>query len=366
MKLRHLAWIVVPVLVGAASYATRSEDFRRHWMGWLGSEPVIECPQTIELGVREVGEIAVARFVMANHGGSDLVIDQLATNCACSGLEREENGQLVRIEELRLKPREQVNLAMRLSIRGQPGRPMRNGVSFHTNDPTRPAVTIEVVVSKVRAGVHAAPASVVFGTVPVGAKVRNVFKVRDGAVDPRAIEQITSTNPGRFTARLLPVVPGEVATAEGESSSVIGRVEVILETKEPGPVSGEIRIDLRGEARRPVVVAVSGRVANLVEARPPSLMLPRNSGTGPVFFGTCLCRSTEGKPLTLTVISTPPGVTASVSAIAGDPAAQMVRIDWEPASADPRPAPPGDSVRLSARIGGQEEPLEIPVNCRRE
>jgi hypothetical protein len=363
MKLRHLGWVIVPILVGAASYVARPDHLKRRWKIWTGSDPIIECPQSLDMGEHELGEIAVARFFVANRGGKELIIDQVRTNCSCSGLEREENGQLSPIEKLSLASDERVQLAMRISVRGQPGNATRNRVSFRTNDPTRPEVHIEAVVPKVTGAVTAAPTSVIFGTVPVGSAARQVFEVHDGAVQPRKVVKVVSTNPDRLTARLLPAVLDSIKTIGDSSDSLIGRVEVILATREPGPVSGEIQIHLVGGNWRPVSVSVQGRVARLVEAHPPSLVLPRSSGTGPVYFGNCLCRCASGKVLALRFVSAPQGVTASVSPVDGSPSVQMVRIEWDPASGNPR-LPARSSVRFAARVGGHEETLEIPVECR--
>src|SRR5262249_23306808 len=144
----------------------------------------------------ELGDQVVSRFVIANTGGSDLVIDQIQSNCSCTGLEREENGQFVRLDSLRLQAGERIDLAVRVSVRGVPnGMRMINTIAFRTNAPTCPRGRIDAVVSKVHGGVSSRPVEVIFGTVPVGAEVRHVVDVRDTAQPPRVIERVVSTLP---------------------------------------------------------------------------------------------------------------------------------------------------------------------------
>jgi hypothetical protein len=130
----------------------------------FGSDPVLECPAIVELGDRELGEVAVARLTIANRGGRELVIEEMQSNCACSGLEREQDGKFIRLNSLRVAPREEVQLVMRVLVQGAPGGPAQSRVEFRTNDPVRPAAAIHTSVSKVKAGVNTLPTSVVFGT----------------------------------------------------------------------------------------------------------------------------------------------------------------------------------------------------------
>lgn len=110
--LKVLLWIAVPLLLGTATYAIRSVDFKRQWAIWMASKPVIEFPAFIDLGEQEHRQIAFARFTIANRGGSELIIDDVRTNCACSGLEREEEGKYVRLSAMRLGSGEQADVVI--------------------------------------------------------------------------------------------------------------------------------------------------------------------------------------------------------------------------------------------------------------
>ncbi len=247
-----------------------------------------------------------------------------------------------------------------------PGGTARNSVAFRTNDATRPQAAIEVFVSKIRAGVTTLPIRVGFGTIPAGVEGRQVLDIFDGAVKPRVIERVVSTCPERVAVRLLPADGSPPEPKDGSPGAWIGRVEVTARGQEPGPIDARIAIHLVGEDLPPTLIPVTGRVAAAVEVLPSLLVLPRASDAGPVYFGQCLCRSTEGKPLTVTVDSTPAGFSVQVEAVENVPSQQIVRIDWKGAKeAEPLQGARG-TVRLRARVGGQETPLEIPVMYQRK
>ncbi len=364
MKLHHVAWVGVPLLLGAVAYVESSVGFGRLWATWTHVRPVLELPPPLDLGERELGETVVARFTVANRGGGELLIDQVRVNCACSGLEREVEGQFVRVESLRLGPNEQTDLVLRLSVRGQAGSAVRNGVLFRTNDPDYPEAAVTAVVSRITGGVTAKPASVAFGAVPVGGEARRVFEVRDTAAKTRAIKRVVSASPERFSARLLPQESPSESTAEEGSGALLGRVEVTLLTQQIGPADGEVLVYLDDAVRQPDAVLVTGRVVAVVAASPSSLVLPRSSGAGPVYFGECLCRSNTGKPLSLTLDSAPPGVSAVISVVRDNPSIRIVRIEWKPDPDGHVPEAP-QPVRFRACAGDQEMVLEILVHVRR-
>jgi hypothetical protein len=323
-KRKLLPWLLAPLLGAAAAYAVGAVDVRRQWAILAGGDPVIECPETLALPEQEVGRVAVARFVLANRGRGELVVDEIRTNCSCSGLEQEIDGEFVRLESLRVKPRDEVKLAVRISVRGRVGAPLRNTVTFRTNDPTRPTADVAVLIPNVTGGIVAVPDAVVFSSVPVGGKARQTFEVRDTTVPPRRVQSVGSSQPERFAVRLIPPEAGADRDAETAGGNLLGRVEVVLQTREAGPVDGLVIIQLDDPTRPPDRVPVTGRVAPLVEALPPAVVLPRLSEAGSVYWARCLCRSTEGKPLKLALEKAPAGISA---AVLGDAKDSSMRIN---------------------------------------
>jgi hypothetical protein len=362
MKMRSLCWLVVPALAAIVAYfATSRRQLPSPTLSLAQQDPAIEYPSRLDLGEHEIGEQIVAPFVIANRGGSELVIDQIHSNCSCTGMEQIQNGHYERVESLHLKAGDQVPLVMRVSVRGVPaGAKMLNLVEFRSNDPAQALGQIEAVVGPVSRGVSLSPAPVVFGTVPVGAEVRYVLDVRDTAVPPRAIERISSTRPSRVAVRLLPAAEGPRESESHPDGRVIGQVEVVVETGSPGEVNEAIQVQLAGEVRDPDAAAVVGRVAAALELLPSLLVLPRNSGGGPIYSATCICRSTNGEPLVVSVDSIPSGFKAEVLAD-GVPEARTIRIVWDPQQRKATAEDQGEQIRLRAKAGKNEAVLELQV-----
>jgi Protein of unknown function (DUF1573) len=362
VKRRHVIWILVPVLICMSVYLARRNS-RSLWI-LSGLSPVLECPEVLELGERELGEVAMSRFTIANRGRGQLEITDVETSCSCTGLEQEREGKLVRVESLRLSAGEKAELMMRVAVQGTPGIPSRNGIRFRTNDPSREEVTIEASVSKVKAGVTTIPTSAIFGTLFIGAKNHQVLDVYDSTVPPRSMARVASLRPEQFSVRMLPVLEGTESLIDPRLGVRIGRLEITAITSTPGTLTGEVEIQLKNEQRAPTLIEVSGRVAGPVEISPSVLVLPRTAEAGPVYFGECICRSTDGKAFTLTADSPPDGLRVQIEPQGSGPS-QTVRIGWDPAKVVERPSLGLPKVRLRANIEGTETILEVGVFCRK-
>lgn len=360
MRFRLLIWVVAPLLVGAGAFLAHSIDWKRRWAEWTCTAPVAEIPTKIDLGERELGDTAVARLVVQNRGGGELLINQIRTNCSCTGLEQEENGRYKHIEILHLGPKERSELVVRLSVRGRIGTPMGTTILMRTNDPSLPEARVEIVVTKIKGGVSTVPTVVLLGTVPVGNEARQIIDVYDKSGQNRSVSRVVSSNPDRIRARLLPPESGEPNSSENNSMGPpVARIEVTAGTTDPGPIEGQIAIHLADDNRPPTVVPVSGRAAEVAEASPREIVLPRSSKSGDVYFADCLCRNPFGEPLTLTLESAPPGLSVRISFAENNPSVKLVRIGW-----DPHLSRPGrTSVRFRARVEVRDTLLEIPVEC---
>lgn len=361
---RYLPWILLPVLCGVIVFGWQSARVRRTWASWAGTAPVINYPSVIDLREQERGKIVVTRFTIVNQGGADLLIDDVRTNCACSGLEREIDGGFFRVESLRLGSGEQADLAMRIAVRGEPGSLMRNVVQFRTNDPTQPEARIEAVISTVTVGVEAFPASLIFGRIVVGTDAKQVLELRDQAALPRFVKKVESSDPARFSVRLLTSGTGESTEERNASGRLVGRVEVELRTTVPGVVEGNVFVFLDDLHRAPDSFPISARIVPAVEVSPSSLALPRSSDSGPVYHAKCYCRSNSGKPLRVVADNVPAHLNVQVLHDEDDACLATVRIEWKQReAADGSGAGPG-AVRLRVKAGDEELSIEILVTCR--
>jgi hypothetical protein len=363
MRRQTLYWLALPLVVGALAYFASSGELRRTWSLAFGADPVIDYPEVLELGEREIGDQVVAPFTITNRGRGLLTIDQVQTNCSCSGIEEQAEASFSRVDSLSLRPGERANLVMRIAVRGVPnGSRMSNVVQFRTNDPARPVAQIEAVVSRVWSGVACYPPSVVFETVPIGAAVTQIIEVRDTADPPRSIERLSTTDPDRVSLRMLGSPVTERGGDRHPDGRVIGRFEIAVSTLAAGPVAAKVHVHLEGSARPPDAVAVAGRIAEPVEVSPSAILLPRASADGLVYSAACVCQSTNGQPLSLVLDHAPQGLTADLLR-EDDPTRYTIRVRWDP-EAGKGLAGGKHIILFKARLGKKETELRLPVLIR--
>lgn len=336
--------------------------------------PTLEVPSLLDLGERELGEEVVTHFTLANRGGSELLIDQVRSSCTCSGLERQENGEYVRVDSLRLQAGEQAELSLRVHVRAKEvGVAMRILVAFRTNDLQRPEAIIEAVIPKVTGGVETWPSCLVFGTIQTGSQHHRVFEIRDNAVERRVVEQVTSSDPEHIAVRLLPLnAPDdgqETRTRpddrqETRTKNAIARCEVTVQAHKPGSIEGNLYIRLGSGTPSLQMIRVSARVVGPITVSPALLVLPRHAEAGLLYHADCFCRTVDDKSLVLTVKSIPPDLSVKILSD-GTQHGYCVRIKWIPKRGE-LPETDRKVVRLQARIEGSESIVEIPVVCRNE
>ncbi len=196
MRKRVLLAIILIAGASSISYLCAKRSLGRQPSdGATVDVPLIDCPREINLGQRELGDEVIAHLTISNLGTAELVIEQVRTNCSCTGLERYIAGELHAVESLRVQPGESAEVSVRVAVRGRAGFPLTNIVEFQTNDPRRPDVRISLVVPRVTAGVTTFPSSVVFGTIRVGCIARHLVDIRDESPDPRRIVGASATMP---------------------------------------------------------------------------------------------------------------------------------------------------------------------------
>jgi hypothetical protein len=319
--------------------------------------PKLVCPDRIDMGAGEIGKVCHAQFSMANRGRSELVLDQIRTNCGCSGLERERDGVYERVESIRLAPGEHVRLAIRALVQGKPGGVMHNVVYLRTNDPLHLEFKIDACVSKINGGVISDPATLIIGTVPVGSKQVSTVDVLDFSEIAREVERIECTHPERVTARLLP--PRKpVADRTANAARAIAAIEVFVHTEKPGPLDGEILIHLKGEQRPPDSLPINGWVRDIVEIAPSELALPRRQLKGILLHTRAICWCSPETALDLEILDAPPQLKVVVT--------PDTRLKWqktiEVAIADAHSITMGTfEIRIRATAGNNTTTITIPV-----
>lgn len=360
MKKATYCWMAAALSCGIlASLATVAAQTRA-WRAFWKLSPVIDYPTYFDLGDHEKGDVVVTPFTIANRGGGELRIDEITSNCGCTGMEREENGRYVSLESIRLKAGEVAHLMMRVSVGGPLGFAAHNFVEFRTNDPQQPTGRIEVVVGRVSGGVFTTPESVVFRTVPVGCKARQLIDIWDPAATGREIKRVTSTGSDQISVRLIRDTELPKRRETNPDRVLVGQLDVTLAANHPGKINSTVLIEVAGREKRPDELPVVGTVAALFEMSPSVIVLPRSTSSGRVYSAKCFCRSISSKPVALTVDSLPAGVTAKVlsETVAGERAVEIV---WDPQAGKEQKLGQRQTIRFRAKDGVNEAVVEFPI-----
>ena len=270
----RIFWIGFLILSAAVTWFSVSGLFDGRWAA-AGGASAIDYPAQIDLGDREIGEHVTVPIAISNHGKGVLIVSDVRTNCSCSGLERREDGQFTRIQSLEIDPGGRADLIMRVVVRGQAGGPMHNSVGFRTNHPARPEGHMLIAVQRILGGVFSTPNGFYFGTILMGTDKRQILDIRDMAVRPRAITRVESSDPENVAVQLLPANHTPPDAKSDMPGAVVGRVEVVVQAKKPQRIEATVGIHLDNGTRAPAAIPVVGRVAELVEASPACLVLPR-------------------------------------------------------------------------------------------
>ncbi len=316
--------------------------------------PTIRVPESIDLGECEAGQIAATEFDIANDGNAELNIAGVRASCSCTGLEtRQPDGRYSKVEALAIPPGGRRTLAVRLAVNGPPGESLTSTVSFQTDDPARPEVTLVLRLRRIRSGAFSQPVAFAFGTASAGQSVFKVVDIIDAVSPPRAVDRVGSSNPELVGLTRIPVPEAEAATPGGV---IVARVRIDVATRTPADIDERVNVWLVNEApSSPVSIRVIGRVAAPVEFAPKTLVLL--PATGDVRRGTFLCQ-THGRPATVRVVECPPGFTAHVAAAVAPAAPRQLivtRTALGPAAAV--------QIRVGVTLDGVETVHTLRVRC---
>jgi len=359
--IRGFFWLFVPLAVGALTVAMRSGGLQSALARWTGSAPLADFPNRIELGEQELGAVVTGRFRLANLGRGELVLNDIKANCGCSGLEAEIDGQFNPVRSVTLKQSEHCDLAIRTRVRGAAGESMTDSIQFATNDPAHTTGTIQFVVSKIKGGFVTSPAQVLFGPLPLNEPASRTLDVYDGQYPPRQVDKIVAEPSERFTVRLMPLDNKDPKRRDQAKRVLVARVEVSANTTKTGPLDGMLDITMADEKRPPDRVPVIGRVLADIEVNPPSIVLPLQSISGPIYSAKCVCRSTRARPLELALVSAPPGLSVAVSSVKDKSSLRLVQIKWEPPQGQAIHSYTPQLIHLVAETDKKQTTIEIPV-----
>jgi len=205
-------------------------------------------------------------------------------------------------------------------------------------------------------GITALPGFVDFGTVVSGRSARQLVEIRDDAPVARSVHHVATTEPSHFKASFIPC--NSPSAAENHPAGVLlGHIEIELCKHAAGLLSADLQVHLAADRPGPDRVPLLARVAPLVSATPSTVLLPRLSEKGELFFAECLVGTTDRSPLKLVLNGTSPHFTVRLAGVANSPDKMIVRVDWK----GPLGSAASDRILLQAYAGNDHTELEIPV-----
>jgi hypothetical protein len=139
-----------------------------------------------------------------------------------------------------------------------------------------------------------------------------------------------------------------------------------LQSSVPRRIDGYVLVTLDDISITPDKVPVTGTVVAAVEAFPSTVLLPRQSSTGPIYSLECLCRSSSGLPLRLRSEDLPAGISAEIKSAGDNPNQQTVRVSIKPELTKQAIGDRDNLLRFRAQVGEKEETLVIPLRIERE
>jgi hypothetical protein len=352
-KSAQLLFLSAPVVAGAL---TLGLYYGRDY--WLHPRTVFVDPRSIDQESRDRDETAILEI--QNAARRERVV------------EREVDGESALVKSVQVPAAGAAELADRAAVGAPVGD--RQGVQA---DPVGVGVPIPLVPE----GIYAAPRAVVFGSVPVGERVRRVVEIYDAGALGCRVARVRSAQPDRFDVRLLALAAGEGGRAGGPEGKLVARLEVTAKTERPGQLDGDIEVDLTNEPRPPNRMPVTrtvglfglhglspsrrlpvtGEVVSAARCWPSVVVLPRRIGDRTVFRSEALVQGREEAPLQVRLLGAPAGLRVEIRPVAGHEEQRMVVVEGKPVAVSPRPAS-ASCIRLGVRSGEHpEQMVEIPV-----
>jgi hypothetical protein len=315
----------------------------------------------------EVWSVKSGRVVLENHGSRPVVVREIRHTCGCMEIKALADGSWQRVKSLTIPPRGRSELSIDIQTRGVPGESVRQRIVFYTDDPAAPELAVESLVKKLTGGVTGIPSSVAFGKVIVGRPVSQEIEIVDGAVEPRCLEILESTNPGVLTIERLPCPPAPYFIRGRKVGTLIGRARLQFKAERSGLVRERALIRLAGVARAPDAVEVTADVVPLFEAVPAEVVLPRKERGADVYRVNLTVKAhTGGRVRVALARSLPPGVKLHFPGESGEAAeAQSLVVGIDAAALNPTQRPATMVVYLLVKSEEDACELQVPVTVRR-
>jgi hypothetical protein len=327
------------------------------------SQPRIEVPRVLDVGLQEEGANVVVSFPVQNRGREKLEIDGVQTSCGCLALSRKTPTGVERVERLTLDGGETCELLTRLATPGPSGTHLKQSIAFRTNDPHNPVVAVEIR-AEVQGRITVVPQQINLGRIQLSDKHRTTFELRDtGRRAPFALGAVKCSRPDlveSIVARRWE--PSDSSSGTDEVGKPLYTVDLVVRApNQPTTIDAAVEVYEQGHDRPIATAPLRGHTVPLFEVAPSTLVLPRASDTGLMWTGKVRCANTLGKSFALRVRESPPGFTVSVLGRSPNSAFD-VRVEAKPGRSSLRET---FAIELLAELGTRSEAIELPVTLWR-
>jgi hypothetical protein len=321
--------------------------------------PVAEYPETLDLGPQRNGRIVSSTFRVTNRGDTRLELSRFRTSCSCAGVEVHDHGQWKAIDKAHIAPGDALDFTVRISVGAMPGLPQRVMIQFDTNAPERTRAVVEAVIPVVTADVLSDPAAVSFGSLPPTGPATRSVTVYDCGIAGRRIGTAYCTVPDRFEVRVVPLDGGEVRTDHPFAGRPIGRVDVVARADRPGPIFGELVVEMQDPTDTPCRVPLSGEVVPVVDVSPSVLYLPKMISGRSSNTASFRVFAPGGQQITARVQDVPAGLTARIAESGRETV--VVEVTGVAAPGGDRGQLRRSQLRLAVESPAGTTPVEVPV-----
>lgn len=323
----RVLFLAIPLTLGALAYAL---TLARSHGRLLGSDgPSIEVPDSIDLGTRNPGPAQVL-LTVRNTGNQPLNLTNIKPGCGGCVSVRLADNPVAPLTQLTIAPQGSADLLLDFSVHGSDQAEFRTVVSFTTDDPDRPQVSLPCV-GYIAGSISAHPAHWLVGHLTAEERRTIRIKIRDtGRVSAGVIDRATSSNPAVVRVRLLGIdeVLPDPSERPGSGLTAVAELELVA-PETPGPIDVDVRIFERGSEAPVIIIPVSGQVLARVRAVPVAALLPRQTGSGQSDEVNLIIQSPTGESFTLKTVDLH-GLEVTMPPPGEPKASYVVTVRWPP------------------------------------
>ena len=358
-SVRRVLALVIAATVGLMAFGLARWRSPSRALAWFSGRPILECPYEIDLGSRDVGDMVIVPFRIANRGRSTLEVSDFQNSCGCSGLDQIIDGQSASVSSLSVQPGGDAVLRLRWRLTNLSDSPQRVRLWFHTNDPDAANTGIDFLVKSTNKGAYSSPSIVSFAPIVLGKTAVQRVEIRDRADRSLTVENIKCDLDCVEIKALARDQLDE--SAPGLEGRRIACFEVALRGCRTGFVSGEIACHSAGSLEPFLRIPVRGEIVTAVRLTPATVVLPRQSEKGRVYNATVVCRSEAKVPIHLEVDSVPEPFLVRTERI--DSSSFTVRIHLESRRRTESEVEEKHEIRFRAAVNGEVVPVALTVRC---